>query len=428
MKVYLPAVEGYVPAQMLRALSAFLDFCYLVRRNTITTKTLAEIEAALARYHQERTIFEESGVCPNGFSLPRQHSLSHYPYLITEFAAPNGLCSSITESKHIKAVKEPWRRSSKFEAIEQILTINNRLDALAATRVDFEERGLLRPTDPDPVLPTLNPTRPDLLEEDDDDNPEMENTVEATVVLAKRHFRTYPKDPFHLSKFLGFPTLPSLIRRFLHGQIFPDDDLDLVDPLSYPDIPARIKVFPSAIAAFHAPSDCGHGVVPNPRFDCVYASGSDEEGFRGLLAARVLLFMSFTHRRVEYPCALVTWFSPTDDMPCPDVGMWMVQPDLDDTGDRIMDIIHLDTIALCAQAENGARDSVILSPADALAARSSPRPALPGLIPPALSRLLLPPFPARFPLNWESGLVYSVHSRRWRAPDPALPPVASADV
>ncbi|KAF7303349.1 hypothetical protein MIND_00562600 [Mycena indigotica] len=143
----------------------------------------------------------------------------------------------------------------QVQAIEQILTINNRLDALAATRVNFEERGLLRPTDPDPVLPTLNPTRPDLLAEDDDDNPEMENTVEATVVLAKRHFRTYPKDPFHLSEFLGFPALPSLIRRFLHGQTFPDDDLDLVDPLSYPDVPARIKVFPSAIAAFHAPSD-----------------------------------------------------------------------------------------------------------------------------------------------------------------------------
>ncbi|KAF7292191.1 hypothetical protein MIND_01246400 [Mycena indigotica] len=238
-----------------------------------------------------------------------------------------------SESKHIKAVKEPWRRSSKFEAIEQILTINNRLDALAATRVDFEERGLLRPTDPDPVLPTLNPTRPDLLAEDDDDNPEMENTVEATVVLAKRHY----------------------------------DDLDLVDPLSYPDVPARIKVFPSAIAAFHAPSDvCNSAGLlreriravrswrgAEPRFDCVYASGSDEEGFRGLLAARVLLFMSFTHRHVEYPCALVTWFSPTDDMSCPDVGMWMVQPDLDDAGDRIMDIIHLDTIRARALATSG---------------------------------------------------------------------------
>lgn len=31
----------------------------------------------------------------------------YYAYVITQFGAPNGLCSSITESKHIKAVKKP---------------------------------------------------------------------------------------------------------------------------------------------------------------------------------------------------------------------------------------------------------------------------------------------------------------------------------
>ncbi|KAJ7112741.1 hypothetical protein C8R43DRAFT_832359, partial [Mycena crocata] len=88
-------------------------------------------------------IFVESGVCPNGFCLPRQHSLTHYRYLIQEFGAPNGLCSSITESKHIKAVKEPWRRSSRYQALGQMLTINDRLDKLAAARVNFTERGIL---------------------------------------------------------------------------------------------------------------------------------------------------------------------------------------------------------------------------------------------------------------------------------------------
>ncbi|KAJ6522687.1 hypothetical protein B0H10DRAFT_2249900, partial [Mycena sp. CBHHK59/15] len=61
MKVYLPAIEGHVPPQMLRAFSAFLDFCYLVRRNIVGEATLIAIDAALARYHVERKIFEESG-------------------------------------------------------------------------------------------------------------------------------------------------------------------------------------------------------------------------------------------------------------------------------------------------------------------------------------------------------------------------------
>ena len=48
----------------------------------------------------------------DSISLPCQHALSHYYYLIHLFGSPNGLCSSITESKHIKAMKEPWRRSN----------------------------------------------------------------------------------------------------------------------------------------------------------------------------------------------------------------------------------------------------------------------------------------------------------------------------
>ncbi len=101
------------------------------------------IDETVARYHHEREIFRDVGVCPDGFSLPRQHSVVHYRHLIQDFGVPNGLCSSITESKHIKAVKEPWRRSSQFNVLSQILLINERLDKLAAARVNFEARSML---------------------------------------------------------------------------------------------------------------------------------------------------------------------------------------------------------------------------------------------------------------------------------------------
>jgi len=35
----------------------------------------------------------------------------------------NGLCSSITELKHIKAVKEPWCQSSQYKALIKMLWI-----------------------------------------------------------------------------------------------------------------------------------------------------------------------------------------------------------------------------------------------------------------------------------------------------------------
>ncbi|KAF8801177.1 hypothetical protein BYT27DRAFT_7226944 [Phlegmacium glaucopus] len=122
MQVYLPAITGHVPPQMVRALSSFMEFCYLVRRSVLDEDDLVAIDTAVANFHRDRVIFDD--VRPDGYSLPRQHSLVHYSFLIREFGAPNGLCSSITESKHIKAVKEPWCRSSHFEALGQMILTN----------------------------------------------------------------------------------------------------------------------------------------------------------------------------------------------------------------------------------------------------------------------------------------------------------------
>ena len=101
-----------------------------------------QLRAALASYHQHREVFREEGVRAD-FSLPRQHSMVHYVDRIWNFGAPNGLCSSITESRHITAVKEPWRRSNRFEALGQMLLTNQRLDKLSASRVSFTSRGML---------------------------------------------------------------------------------------------------------------------------------------------------------------------------------------------------------------------------------------------------------------------------------------------
>src|SRR6266540_4349201 len=130
---------------MTRAIRAFLEFCYIACRNVLTENDLDQLHDALSRFHQYREIFISTGI-RNDFSLPRQHSLVHYPSLIRLFGAPNGLCTSISESKHIQAVKEPWRRSSRNEALGQMLVTNQRLDHLAAARVDFSSRGMLQGT------------------------------------------------------------------------------------------------------------------------------------------------------------------------------------------------------------------------------------------------------------------------------------------
>ena len=77
------------------------------------------------------------------------------------------------------------------------------------------------------------------------------------------------------------------------------------------------------------------------RYDTIFVNtDSSMEGMRGLEVAHVLLFFSFSHEGVEYPCALVKWFSCVGDSPDNHTGMWVVEPD----GETPISIIHLDAV------------------------------------------------------------------------------------
>ncbi|KAL6305481.1 hypothetical protein BKA93DRAFT_215735 [Sparassis latifolia] len=62
MKVYLPAIAEYVSEDMVQAIQAFLDFCYIARRNVHTEQTLDALQDALDRFHYYRKIFETCGI------------------------------------------------------------------------------------------------------------------------------------------------------------------------------------------------------------------------------------------------------------------------------------------------------------------------------------------------------------------------------
>ena len=129
---------------MIKCLSAFLDFCYIAQHNTITAAGLRELEDALAHFHHHWEVFVgTAGVTRDQISLPHQHALIHYLRSIRLFGSPNGLCLSIMESKHIKAVKEPWRQSSWHKAMLQMLKTIARLDKLAAVKSRFTQLGMM---------------------------------------------------------------------------------------------------------------------------------------------------------------------------------------------------------------------------------------------------------------------------------------------
>ncbi|KAG1721168.1 uncharacterized protein EDB91DRAFT_1240337 [Suillus paluster] len=347
MKVYMPAIKGYVPTDVVCTFHAFLEFCYLIRRNIITETSLNEIQDALTRFHRYCEIFKTTGA-----------------HLIRLFGAPNGLCSSITESKHIKAVKEPWRRSSRYEALGQMLQINQRLDKLAALRIDFRSRRMLSGTCLSAVLATLEPMDeqpvapasaehavdqyepPSLIESasilDADVSADSEDIDEPTSVLAhvqlarrsqgKKRSQSVPT----LADELNIPNMTDLVQQFLVEQLYPDNDAAEAPFMECLHYEGRIRIFNSVVSTFFTPSDLsGIGgmkwehIHASPKWRSGYARKDYAQGMRGMDIAQVLTFFSFRLRGRYYPCAVT--------------GMWMVKPS--SIGNcRHFAVIHIDSI------------------------------------------------------------------------------------
>jgi hypothetical protein len=176
--------------------------------------------------------------------------------------------------------------------------------------------------------------------------------------------RNLPLTVEGLSVHLNIPHLPNLVRRFLYEQLVQvDPDVELHDVPLF-DCPVltnttKIRVFPSAVAIYYAPSDLSgtRGMFREriravdswrrgpPRHDCVFVQHNpNEPGFRGLFVARLKHFFSIRHNKTHFPCALVTWYSTIGNTACADTGMWRIKPDFDNTGDLSMSIIPLDSM------------------------------------------------------------------------------------
>jgi hypothetical protein len=158
--VYLGAIAEYLPSAMVRCISNFIEACYIAQWNAISLSSLDQLQACITRFHELRDVFIASGV-RKAISLPCQHALVHYPMAIQLFGSPNGLCSSITELKHIEAIKDPWHWSSRFNALYQILRLLLRLQKLLVLHHLFSSRRMLRGTTTSYMAGTSEDTQED---------------------------------------------------------------------------------------------------------------------------------------------------------------------------------------------------------------------------------------------------------------------------
>jgi len=170
--------------------------------------------------------------------------------------------------------------------------------------------------------------------------------------LDPQHYRTFDE----MGNTIGCPELPDLVSQFVFQQCNPQ----VVDiPENCPQILEKAYSYKSAVATFHAPSDlCGiEGMQRQhiyaspswrngpPHYDCVFVEKNPSlVGFHGLFVAQVVLFVSFSYYNIFYPCALVEWFDVIGEEPCQSTGMWMVEPEFNENNERVVSVIHLDSI------------------------------------------------------------------------------------
>lgn len=153
-----------------------------------------------------------------------------------------------------------------------------------------------------------------------------------------------------VSKDIDEPEFQELITTFLSEHV--NHNTILFDCLQTPTnttstlllLNQPITVYPSALATFYAPSDiCGTGGMRSERiraipawrggpgrYDCVLIRDNPDQldgrgGFRSYSVGRVRLFFTFTMLRTQFSCALVHNYSPIDDHPDENTGMWIVQ-------------------------------------------------------------------------------------------------------
>jgi hypothetical protein len=92
------------------------------------------------------------------------------------------------------------------------------------------------------------------------------------------------------------------------------------------------------------------GDIAGPRRDCVFVDvgESTAPGMQGLLVARVYLFFKFSFADVDYPCALVHWYTTVGTERDGSTGLWVVEPEYIRQRYRHMSVIHLDSIVRAA--------------------------------------------------------------------------------
>ncbi|KAH8988107.1 hypothetical protein EDB92DRAFT_1935954 [Lactarius akahatsu] len=303
MKVYLPAIEGYVPNKMLYTIRAFLEFCYIARRNAILESSLTELEDALAQFLEYRTIFQEEGIL-----IMNQHL--------------NKLMAAGMLDK------------SQLDVHELVTVVRYEGELEAATERSCKS-----------VQATL-----------------LIQKYRVTQVTAGHNHKGMVTS---ITTYIKQPTFPTLVQQFLYYQLLSSGSRPNADTSDSKTLRVRgllisnkkVSLYTSASSIFFAPSNpCGIHGLRREQIQSTWSwrggllwhdvvlvnmgdGGNKDLPMSGYAVAQVLLFFSLEHGGDKFPAALVWWYTLSNNSAHRDEAT-----EYNRHKQPLLGVVHIDTI------------------------------------------------------------------------------------
>ncbi|KAN0132050.1 hypothetical protein V8E53_010087 [Lactarius tabidus] len=170
--------NGAPPPMLVRSIRALLDFLYIAQLPSQTCDTLHRLDNALARFHDNKSIFVDLGIWEH-FNFPKLHSLIHYSPSIRLFGTTDNYNTEQTECLHIELAKLAFEATNRKNEYPQMTTwverrekVQKRFAFLKQEQgIDQASTRIPQPTGPPQPSPycikmALHPTRKAVLFDD----------------------------------------------------------------------------------------------------------------------------------------------------------------------------------------------------------------------------------------------------------------------
>ncbi|QRV95530.1 helix loop helix DNA-binding domain protein [Ceratobasidium sp. AG-Ba] len=148
-RTILTIVAGYRDPRLVRAVGSVVDFMTRAHKHEVTNRDIRAMKADLIEFNRSKGVFvdpDKPGLLDdeaqfNG--IAKTHSLTHYPYLICQLGAPEGLSTEITERLHIDYVKIPWSTTNHVNPTQQMIAYLLNREAWALLRAYMHDSRLV---------------------------------------------------------------------------------------------------------------------------------------------------------------------------------------------------------------------------------------------------------------------------------------------